>query len=82
MAARAGTGLGLSISRGFIEAMGGTITRRKSGLRKRGTRIVIRLPAAVRARRRARSASARERTMRILVVDDEPQIQRFLQARA
>ncbi|MDZ5454286.1 sensor histidine kinase KdpD [Labrys sp. ZIDIC5] len=40
-----GTGLGLSISRGFIEAMGGTITAESPAVRKRGTRIVIRLPA-------------------------------------
>lgn len=39
-----GTGLGLSISRGFVEAMGGTITAESPALRKRGTRIVIRLP--------------------------------------
>ncbi|WP_448950868.1 DUF4118 domain-containing protein [Labrys neptuniae] len=40
-----GTGLGLSISRGFIEAMGGSITAESPAVRKRGTRIVIRLPA-------------------------------------
>jgi two-component system sensor histidine kinase KdpD len=42
----AGTGLGLSICRGFIEAMGGTIKAESPAVRKRGTRIVIRLPAA------------------------------------
>jgi two-component system sensor histidine kinase KdpD len=42
----AGTGLGLSISRGFVEAMGGTIRTESPALRKRGTRVVIRLPAA------------------------------------
>ncbi|VFU09700.1 sensor histidine kinase [Methylocella tundrae] len=42
----AGTGLGLSISRGFIEAMGGSIKAESPAVRKRGTRIVIRLPAA------------------------------------
>ena len=41
---KAGTGLGLSISRGFVEAMGGTINAESPALRKRGTRIVIRLP--------------------------------------
>ena len=41
---KAGTGLGLSISRGFVEAMGGTINAENPALRKRGTRIVIRLP--------------------------------------
>ena len=39
-----GTGPGLSTSRGFVEAMGGTITAEILALRKRGTRIVIRLP--------------------------------------
>jgi two-component system sensor histidine kinase KdpD len=42
----AGTGLGLSICRGFIEAMGGSIKAESPAVRKRGTRIVIRLPAA------------------------------------
>jgi two-component system sensor histidine kinase KdpD len=42
----AGTGLGLSICRGFIEAMGGSIKAESPALRKRGTRIVIRLPTA------------------------------------
>jgi two-component system sensor histidine kinase KdpD len=43
---QAGTGLGLSISRGIIEAMGGTITAQSPAIRRRGTRMVIRLPAA------------------------------------
>ena len=42
----AGTGLGLSICRGFIESMGGSIKAESPAVRKRGTRIVIRLPAA------------------------------------
>ncbi|MDQ0390598.1 sensor histidine kinase [Labrys monachus] len=42
----AGTGLGLSICRGFVEAMGGTIVAESPAVRKRGTRIVIRLPIA------------------------------------
>ena len=41
-----GTGLGLSICRGLIEAMGGTIVAQSPAVRRRGTRIVIRLPAA------------------------------------
>jgi two-component system sensor histidine kinase KdpD len=39
-----GTGLGLSICRGLIEAMGGTIIAQSPAVRRRGTRIVIRLP--------------------------------------
>ena len=42
----AGTGLGLSISRGFVESMGGTIKVESPAIRKRGTRIIIRLPVA------------------------------------
>ena len=42
----AGTGLGLSICRGLIEAMDGTIIAQSPAARRRGTRIVIRLPAA------------------------------------
>ncbi|CAN7191504.1 sensor histidine kinase KdpD [Phyllobacterium sp. LjRoot231] len=41
-----GTGLGLSISRGFVESMGGTIKAESPAIRKRGTRIIIRLPVA------------------------------------
>ena len=39
-----GTGLGLSICRGLVEAMGGTIVAQSPAVRRRGTRIVIRLP--------------------------------------
>jgi two-component system sensor histidine kinase KdpD len=42
----AGTGLGLSIARGFVNAMGGSIGAESPAARKRGTRFVIRLPAA------------------------------------
>jgi len=41
-----GTGLGLSICRGFVQAMGGTIVAESPAARRRGTRIVVRLPAA------------------------------------
>ena len=41
-----GTGLGLSICRGLIQAMGGTIVAQSPAVRRRGTRIVVRLPAA------------------------------------
>ena len=42
----AGTGLGLSIARGFIAAMGGSISAESPAARKRGTRFLIRLPIA------------------------------------
>ncbi|THD48087.1 MAG: sensor histidine kinase KdpD [Bradyrhizobium sp.] len=42
---RAGTGLGLSISRGLIEAMGGRIWAESPAIKRRGTRIVIAMPA-------------------------------------
>lgn len=39
-----GTGLGLAIAKGFVEAMGGTISATSPAVRKRGTRFTIRLP--------------------------------------
>ena len=44
---KAGTGLGLSIARGLTEAMGGTIIAQSPAQRRRGTRIILRFPAAV-----------------------------------
>ena len=41
-----GTGLGLSICRGLLAAMGGTIKAESPAQRRRGTRLVVRLPAA------------------------------------
>lgn len=41
---KAGTGLGLSICKGLVEAMGGSIAAQSPAVRRRGTRIVIRLP--------------------------------------
>ena len=43
---KAGTGLGLSISRRLVEAMGGTIVAQSPAVKRRGTRFVVRLPAA------------------------------------
>ena len=39
-----GTGLGLSIARGFVDAMGGSITAESPAFRRRGTRMVLRFP--------------------------------------
>lgn len=41
-----GTGLGLAIARGFVEAMGGTISAESPAVKRRGTRITLRFPAA------------------------------------
>ena len=41
-----GTGLGLSVCRGLIQSMGGAIAAQSPAVRRRGTRIVIRMPAA------------------------------------
>ncbi|RFB80642.1 sensor histidine kinase [Methylovirgula sp. 4M-Z18] len=43
---KAGTGLGLSIARGLTEAMGGTIAAQSPAVRRRGTRVLMRFPAA------------------------------------
>lgn len=43
---KAGTGLGLSICKGLVEAMGGTIEAQSPAVRRRGTRILLRFPAA------------------------------------
>ena len=78
---RAGTGLGLAICRGFVEAMDGTITASNRTDRS-GAMFTIKLPAFVAAERpigddRVTTASG---PLRILVVDDEPAILRFLRA--
>jgi two-component system sensor histidine kinase KdpD len=41
-----GSGLGLAIARGFVEALGGSISAQTPGIKDRGTRIIIRLPLA------------------------------------
>ena len=42
----AGTGLGLSIACGLIRAMGGIIRAESPAVRRRGLRLIIRLPVA------------------------------------
>ena len=76
---KTGTGLGLSISRGLIEAMGGRIWAESPAARRRGTRVVIAMPAAEAPRNRQGGAMS---GARILIVDDEPQILRFLRPRS
>nr|WP_299500853.1 sensor histidine kinase KdpD [uncultured Rhizobium sp.] len=39
-----GTGLGLAIAKGFVEAMGGTITVESPAVKRRGTRFTLRFP--------------------------------------
>ena len=41
-----GTGLGLAIARGFVEAMGGTVSAESPAVKRRGTRISLRFPIA------------------------------------
>jgi two-component system, OmpR family, sensor histidine kinase KdpD len=53
---KAGTGLGLSISRGLIEAMGGSIRAESPAVRRRGLRLVIRLPSSEPAPHEERAA--------------------------
>ena len=71
---KAGTGLGLSICRGLVEAMGGTIIAQSPAIRQ--ARHAHR-PAFSRFRAAARGHGGMS-AIRVLVVDDEPQIHRFL----
>jgi len=48
---KAGTGLGLSICRGLVNAMGGTIVAQSPAVRRRGTRMIMRFPAASESKR-------------------------------
>ena len=81
-----GSGLGLAICKGLVEAHGGRI-RAESGGPSQGARFTFTIPVAGEARDRALGAG-RGRTLppfapaeerpRILVVDDDPQMLRFV----
>ena len=81
-----GSGLGLAICKGLVEAHGGRI-RAESGGPGQGARFTFTIPVAGEARDSApgagrgralpHSAPAQERP-RILVVDDDPQVLRFV----
>ena len=79
----AGAGLGLAISRGLVEAHGGRIGA-ESGGPDCGTRITFTLPlaeeapAARPAPERSRPARTQSGPTRILVVDDDPQMLRYV----
>ena len=76
----AGAGLGLAICKGLVEAHGGRI-RAESGGAGRGARLTFTLPVAGEAgRSRSGSPPARggREPTRILVVDDDPQMLRYV----
>ena len=75
-----GTGLGLAICRGFVEAMGGTIVA-GNRVDRRGAvfTITFPVPAGQEAPRRRSPHDGKGRCpLKVLVVDDEPAIRRFL----
>ena len=71
----AGEGLGLAICKGIVEAHGGRITA-ESGGEERGTRITFTIPEAAEtaALPYGDAAAAPGDQVRILAVDDEPQV--------
>ena len=74
------TGLGLSIAHGIISSHGGNIE--VASWVAQGTRVTMNLPVAAAAPATAQPAplTPPNRELRILVVDDDTQVHRFLQA--
>ena len=76
----AGYGLGLAICKGLVEAHGGRILAESAGV-GRGTTVTFTLPAAGALEARGRAEQAvpeRGEPSRILVVDDDPRMLRFI----
>jgi PAS domain S-box-containing protein len=74
-----GTGLGLSISHNIVSALGGTLTAER--LSPRGTLLRVTLRTSSEALGKASSAASQakgEPRVRILIVDDEPNMVRVL----
>jgi two-component system NtrC family sensor kinase len=74
-----GTGLGLSICQGIVKEHGGRLTLVPTG--RRGAVFQVELPAGpATPTARRQVAPAPDRSLRILVVDDEPHIQHYMRA--
>jgi signal transduction histidine kinase/DNA-binding response OmpR family regulator len=76
-----GTGLGLAITKRFVELMGGTISV-ISELRK-GTTFTVRLPllavtSAPAAQPRRKTTGLLNKTIRVLVIDDDPDVRNMV----